>query len=346
MRIGRKCEISTIIDTLPELVEIGDETFFADGIYLAGPHITRGTVTLAPVRLGARVFIGNHAVIGCGQSIPDDVLLGVCTVADDRIIRGGTSWFGHPPFELHQRETVTADRRLTHDPTWLRYINRVVWEQMRFAIPLVPLLIGLVWVRAVISAAAVTPTTLLLFGALPAFEGAALAAAVLCVVALKWMLLGRVQPGTHPLWSCWCSRWDFLYVAWDVLASALLSVLDGSLLLNALLRLMGVRLGRDVVLGPGFAHVADPDMLAFEDRATLTPLLQAHTFEDRVLKIDRLTVRREATVGNGALILYGADIGAGASVMSHSVIMKRERLLPGYAYAGCPTRPVGLAQRL
>jgi non-ribosomal peptide synthetase-like protein len=346
MRIGRQCEISTIIDTLPELVEIGDETFFADGIYLAGPHITRGTVTLARVRLGARVFIGNHAVIGCGQSIPDDVLLGVCTVADDRIIRRGTSWFGHPPFELHQRETVTADRRLTHDPTWLRYINRVVWEQMRFAIPLVPLLIGLVWVRAVLSAAAVTPTTLLLFGALPAFEGAALAAAVLCVVALKWMLLGRVQPGTHPLWSCWCSRWDFLYVAWDVLASALLSVLDGSLLLNALLRLMGVRLGRDVVLGPGFAHVADPDMLAFEDRATLTPLLQAHTFEDRVLKIDHLTVRREATVGNGALILYGADIGAGASVMSHSVIMKRERLLPGYAYAGCPTRPVGLAQKL
>ena len=34
---------------MPELVEIGPDTFFADGIYLGGPRIQRGTVTLAEV---------------------------------------------------------------------------------------------------------------------------------------------------------------------------------------------------------------------------------------------------------------------------------------------------------
>jgi non-ribosomal peptide synthetase-like protein len=339
MRIGRGCEISTIIDTLPELVDIGDETFLADGIHLAGPQITRGTVTLAPVRLGSRVFLGNHAVIHCGQSIPDDVLVGVCTVADDRHIREGTSWFGHPPFELHQREIVTMDRSLTHEPNWLRYLNRVCWELLRFAIPLVAVMSGLLWIRIARHAVAGEPKAVLLLGTLPSIELGALATPILCVLVAKWLLLGRVRPAAHALWSCWCSRWDFLYVLWDVLASAVLSGLEGTLLLNGFLRAMGVRLGRHVVLGPGFAHVADPDMLAFEDRVTVSPLLQAHTFEDRVLKMDSVTVRREATVGHATLLLYGADIGERAHVMSQSVVMKRERLPAGGTYAGCPIQP-------
>jgi acetyltransferase-like isoleucine patch superfamily enzyme len=34
--------------------------------------------------------------------------------------------------------------------------------------------------------------------------------------------------------------------------------------------------------------------------------------------------------------LYGADIGAGAYVAPHSVVMKGEHLLPGVRYAGAP----------
>ena len=72
---------------------------------------------------------------------------------------------------------------------------------------------------------------------------------------------------------------------------------------------MGTRIGRGVVLGNGCAHVVDPDMLEFEDGATINCQFQAHTFEDRVLKIDHVKIRRQATVGNLAVLLYGADIG-------------------------------------
>src|SRR5581483_2108955 len=70
MRIGRGCEISTIIDVVPEHIEIGAETFFADGIYLGGPRVHRGTVTLNETRLGKNTFLGNHAVIPAGQQLP------------------------------------------------------------------------------------------------------------------------------------------------------------------------------------------------------------------------------------------------------------------------------------
>jgi carbonic anhydrase/acetyltransferase-like protein (isoleucine patch superfamily) len=109
---------------------------------------------------------------------------------------------------------------------------------------------------------------------------------------------------------------------------------------------MGMRIGRNVVLGPRFVHVVDPDMLEFQDNTTVTSLLQAHTFEDRVLKIDRITVQRGATIGNDALLLYGADIGERTYVMPNSVVMKRERLLSGFAYAGSPTHPVSPEARL
>jgi hypothetical protein len=116
-----------------------------------------------------------------------------------------------------------------------------------------------------------------------------------------------------------------------------LSALEGTLLLNAFLRAMGMRIGRRVVLGPGFAYLIDHDVLGFEDGATLNCMFQAHTFEDRVLKIDRVGIRRQASVGTSALLLYGADVGARTSVLPDSVVMKRERLLPDCSYAGCPT---------
>jgi non-ribosomal peptide synthetase-like protein len=340
MKIGRGCEISSIIDTIPELVAIGSESFFADGIYLGGPPVHRGSVTLAPVRLGKNTFLGNHAVIAAGQQLPDDVLLGVATVADDRIIQPGTSWFGRPPFELVQREVVPCDRSLTHDPTWIRYLSRVCLELMRFALPLAPVLLVVVWFKLLALAEAAVSLPVLLVGVVPLLDLGMLAILCLLVLALKWVLLGRVSPGQHPLWSSWCSRWDFHYVAWDFCARGPLSALEGTLLLNCYLRAMGARVGRHVVLGSGFAHVVDSDMLELEDGATVTCLFQAHTFEDRVLKIDHLTIRGQATVGSAAVLLYGADIGAGAYVAPHSVVMKRERLLPGRCYAGCPTQSV------
>ena len=340
-KVGRGCEISTIIDVVPELIEIGDECFFADGIYLGGPRVHCGAVTLGKTQLGANTFLGNHAVIRAGQCLPSDILLGVCTVADEELIRPGTSWFGLPPFELPRREIVEADRRFTHDPPLIRYLNRWFWELLRFGLPIVPVIIIPVWFALVAAAQSRVPGPALLFVVVPLLNLATISAVCLLVLAMKWFLLGRVRPGVHPLWSCWCSRWDFLYVAWGFYASAALLMLEGTLVLTTFLRAMGAKIGKGVVLGAGFAQVVDPDMLHFEDGATVSCQFQAHTFEDRVLKIDHVRIGEEATVGSAAVLLYGAAVGARTRVAPHSVVMKHESLLPGHSYAGFPTRPTG-----
>jgi non-ribosomal peptide synthetase-like protein len=341
MRIGRKCEISTIIDVVPELVEIGEETFFADGIYLGGAAVSRSAVTLAPVRLGRNSFLGNHAVVAGGERLPDDILIGIATVADARLFAPGQSRFGHPSFDLPRREVVEMDRALTHDPSAIRYANRLFWELLRFALPVTPLLLTALWYAALAAGArSAGPWTF----ALLVIPGAALLPlAGLCavVLALKWLLIGRVRPGQHALWSCWCSRWDFLFVAWAKYASRILQQLEGTSLLIGYLRLIGLRIGKSAVLGPQFAQVVDPDMIDIGAGATVTAMFQAHTFEDRVLKVDRVTIGAGATLGAATIPLYGALIGEGAHVGPHSVIMKHEHLRPGLRYQGVPTRVLG-----
>ncbi len=337
MSVGRGCEISTIVDVVPDLVKIGAGTFFADGIYLGGPRLHQGTVRLGELRLGRNTFLGNHAVVPAGQRLPRDILVGIATVADAGVIQPGTSWFGHPAFPLPRREVVAVDRSLTHEPATSRVVSRLFWEWLRFALPVVPTVVMIAWAWAIGAVAAhLQIWSMLLLGA-PAVTLAAAAGLCLVVLGLKWGLLGRVEPGIHPLWSCWCSRWDFLYVAWGFLAARTLGVLEGTLLLAVYLRRMGMRIGRGVALGDGWAQVVDPDMLEFGDGATVNAMFQAHTFEDRVLKIDKVRVGAYATLADATIPLYGAEIGAGTFVAAHSVVMKREFLAPGLRYEGAPT---------
>ncbi len=342
-RIDPDCEISTVTDVIPSQVTLGRETFFADGIYLGGPRVHAGTGVVAPIVLGAGCFVGNHAVLPGGTQLAPGTLVGISTRGDGLTAASEQSWFGHPAILLPRREIVHASRDVTHDPPLVRRINRWCWELARFLLPALPLVVAAVWLRAMAAAHAALEPLVFRIIALPAGILAAAAVLVLCTIALKWALLGRVRPGLHPLWSCWCSRWDFVYVAWGMWAAVPLAFLEGTLLLNHALRATGCRIGRRVLLGQGFAHVVDPDMLQLDDDTTVQALFQAHTFEDRVLKIDRVRLHRGATVGANAVLLYGAQVGAQAIVEPHAVVMKREELLPGQVYAGAPTHAVGPA---
>jgi non-ribosomal peptide synthetase-like protein len=218
---------------------------------------------------------------------------------------------------------------------------RLFWELLRFSLPAPFVLIALAWYVLLTMAVSTLHPLALYFLALPLLSLLALAAPAALAVAVKWALLGRVRPAVHPLWSSWASRWDFVCLAWNIYGAEPASVLEGTPWLAWYMRAMGVRVGRGVVLGPGFAEdLPDPDLLVLQDGATVDCLFQAHTFEDRVLKMDYITIGRGATAGRSAVLLYGAVLGAGAQVAPNSVVMKHEHLLPGVRYEGAPVRAV------
>ena len=344
MKVGRGCEISTIIDVIPETVSIGAESFFADGVYFCGPLRQGGVITVSESQVGAATFLGNHCLVPAGHVWPDGLFIGVSTVADAKRVLPDSGWFGHPPMELPRREMVGADRSLTHEPGPFRFCARLFWEISRFLLPSLPILVGCAWWAGMDAAAARVGVTACAFLVAPLLTGISAVTICLAVVALKWLLLGRMRPGQHAFWSCWCGRWDFLFMAWSLLARPWLALIDGTLILNAYLRLTGMKIGRRVVLFHGFSQVVDPDMLRIDDDATVSCHIQAHSFEDRILKLDYINIGRGASLGDNALLFYGVNVGERAVVEPHGVVMKRDRLRPGLRFEGCPAQPVSANQ--
>ena len=340
MKVGRRCEISTIMEVTPELLELSDDCFFADGIYLGRPLYHRGHVHCARTSFQRRTFLGNHAVIPAGAHLPEGILLGVCTVAEPERITPGSSWFGHPAFELPRRELVSADVSETFRPAPIRVLNRALWESTRLFLPVLPSLALVGWALELPRLARTVSSAMFHLAVLPGAMLATAAAGLLLALIVKWGLLGRMREGTHTLWSCWCCRWDFLFEAWSAYARPVLEALEGTPFVAPYLRLMGARIGHRVVFGTCLAQLVDPDMLVVEDDATLSCNLQLHSFEDRVLKLGPSRFGARSTVAEGALVLYGADIGAAAHVGELSVVMKHEHLLPAHHYAGVPSHPV------
>ena len=162
-------------------------------------------------------------------------------------------------------------------------------------------------------------------------------------VAAKWLLLGRVRnpvstgsgragavAGTSSTWCGVRTR--------DRSSRRLEGTLHaGVALLQALRRAHRPPRAAGPRLRPTGRPGHDPRWATA--RPWSAQLYQAHSFEDRVLKIDRVHVEAGSTVGSGAIVFYGARIGAGSHVAAQSLVMKHEQLPPARRYAGCPAEP-------
>jgi carbonic anhydrase/acetyltransferase-like protein (isoleucine patch superfamily) len=111
---------------------------------------------------------------------------------------------------------------------------------------------------------------------------------------------------------------------------------EGTLLLNVYLRLMGVKIGKRVLLADGYSHFVDHDMIKIGDYATVGAMYQAHTFEDRMLKIGHIRLGAYSTLGNNTVPLYLSDVGEHTFVAPASVIMKGEVLPSWTSWNGNP----------
>ncbi len=76
-KIGKHVEISTITNVIPDLLEIDDGCFLADGCIIGGHRIYRGVVEVRGNRIGRRSFIGNSALVPGGANVGSDSLIGV-----------------------------------------------------------------------------------------------------------------------------------------------------------------------------------------------------------------------------------------------------------------------------
>ncbi len=340
--IGKDSEISTNLSGRYDLVEIGEKCFIADEVVLGDEEVRRGWMYLKRVKTGDRVFIGNDAVVPPGAVIPSGALIGIKSKppANSELAEGDT-WFGSPPIKLPVRQRFDGGGLAwTYQPPTWRKIMRALFEAVHLSLPTMLFITFGTW--------AVESFALRLlegnYGAVTALfilDSVAISVAMaLVVVLIKWITMGRYEPQVKPMWSFWAMRTEACAVLyWGLAGRVLLEHLRGTPFLPWMLRLFGSKFGKGVFVDT--TDITEFDCVKVGDFAALNAVsaLQTHLYEDRVMKVGRVSIGAGVTIGAGSTVLYDTHVGDFARLGPLTVVMKGESIPAHSEWVGAPAEP-------
>ncbi|ROS28047.1 Pls/PosA family non-ribosomal peptide synthetase [Cellulomonas sp. PhB150] len=335
--VGRDVEASTVL-LLPSMTTVGDGAFLADDTLIGSYELGRGYLRIERASIGKKAFLGNSGMIAPGRAVPKRGLVAVLSATPEHA-KSGSSWLGSPPVKL-RRAASEVDAGRTFEPrARLRVARglveacRVVPVMMTFGLGVVVLLV----LQAVVDAGglgvAAWASPLVVLGAATLACGLATAA--------KWLLVGRLRAGEHPLWSSFIWRNELADTFLETVAVPWIGPATvGSPALNLWLRTLGARIGRGVWCETYW--LPEADLVEIGDGATINRgcVLQTHLFHDRVMSIDSVTIGAGAGIGPHGVVLPAAHVGDGASVGPSSLVLRGDHIPAGSRWAGNPVAPV------
>lgn len=336
-RIGARCEVSTVSNFCPDLIDAGEECFFADGAVVGGLRIHRGQVLQAANVIGRRCFVGNSSVLPAGASLGEESLLGVLSAPPaGSAAEAGALWLGSPAFALQRLQPTVAfaDQERFLPTTWM-YAQRLCIDGLRILFPPTAYIVVAMLLASWALQAEASLWTNLVF--LPLATLGLFIASALVVVALKRLVMGRFEPTVQPLWSRYVWFNEFINGAYEAVFTPALSLFTGTPFLAVFLRLLGCKIGKNV-----FLHTmlfSEFDLVEIGDDAALNlgATVQTHLFEDRIMKSSRLRIGAGCVVGNLSVVLYDAELRDGARLAPLSLLMKGESISGPGVWTGIPT---------
>jgi non-ribosomal peptide synthetase-like protein len=344
--IGKGAEISTNLSGRYDLTGIGAGNFIADEVVFGDEDMRRGYMRLDMTRTGDLVFVGNDAVVPPGADIPDRVLIGIKSKPPaNEQMQPGDTWFGSPPIRLPTRQKVDLGADWTYKPSLGKQLARGLFEALHTSFPaMLFITFGTIAVDLVLQQKIFERDWV---GLVTSFVWVALLIAVtqaLICAAMKWLLMGVYKPVMKPMWSFWAMRTEAVAVLyWGLGGKVLFDYLRGTPFLPWFLRLFGAKYGKGVWLDS--TDITEFDCIKVGDFCTVNAhsALQTHLYEDRVMKVGRVTLGKGVCVGAGATVLYDTHVGDYAQIGLLTVIMKGENLPAHTRWEGAPAVPAKAA---
>lgn len=345
-RIGQGAEISTNLSGRYDITGIGPGNFIADEVIFGDEDMRRGYMRLDMTLTGDQVFVGNDAVVPPGTVIPDRVLIGIKSKPPaNALMSPGDTWFGSPPIRLPTRQKVDLGADWTYKPSLGKQLARAGFEALHTSFPaMLFITFGTLAVDLVLQQKIFDRDWA---GLALAFMGCAVVIAViqtLICALMKWLLMGVYRPVMKPMWSFWAMRTEAVAVLyWGLGGKVLLDYLRGTPFLPWFLRLFGAQYGQGVWLDS--TDITEFDCIKVGDFCTVNAhsALQTHLYEDRVMKVGKVTLGKGVCVGAGATVLYDTHVGDYAQIGLLSVIMKGESLPANTRWEGAPAVPAAAA---
>ncbi|MDQ0679217.1 non-ribosomal peptide synthetase-like protein [Arthrobacter pascens] len=335
-KIGKNVEASTVL-LLPKMTTVGEGAFLADDTMVASYELGGGWMRIAPAKIGKRSFLGNSGMTGAGRNVPKNSLVAVLSATPSKA-KSGTSWLGSPPVRL-RRTAIASDDSLTFQPPTRLKIARALWEACRF-VPVV-LTVGLAaGVLLTFDSLAATfnyGVAAVLGGIVILVAGAV--AAVSAVIA-KWLLVGRIKAGEHPLWSSFIWRNEVVDTFIEMVSAPWFArSATGTPALVWWLRGLGAKIGPGTWCESYWLPEADLVALGANSTVNRGCVVQTHLFHDRIMSIGPVTLEDGATMGPHGVILPQARIGRGGTVGPASLVMRGETVPEGTYWMGNPVSP-------
>ncbi|WP_295952783.1 Pls/PosA family non-ribosomal peptide synthetase [Rhodoferax sp.] len=341
-KVGRDAEISSALGLVPDMLTLGDETFIADAVMLGDEHIGGGWMTMQATVVSRRSFVGNGSYIPDGTVLPENVLIGVhSTVPANHLMQDGQTWLGSPPIHLPARETTSGfAESLTYRPSPIRRLARGAIEAFRIVAPhAIVTAVGYVVILNAMPFASdenwmavlVYLTTAAIFYSVGTF---------FFVAALKWLFIRRYKKCSTPMWTpfVWLSE-AITNLYEGIAVPNFLRYLRGTPLLPVALNFLGCHIGKGVYLDT--TDITEFDCVSIGDYSELNALAcpQTHLFEDRVMKIDHVTIGQRVYMGPRSAVLYSAVVADNAQLGALTLVMKGEFIPAATSWKGCPAAP-------
>ncbi len=341
-KIGKNTEISTASNVTHPLLEIGNKSFIADAVTLGESDVRGQRFFLEKTIIQDNSFVGNSALVPQGYHLSSNMLIGVLSIPptqDQQEKEGFKDWFGSPAIGIPKRQTSESfDITKTFLPSKKTYYSRAFIEFIRIILPQTVILITSIYFIAYASELLYNESLELILLQLPFYYLFYIGIPVLIIpLLMKWVLIGKYKESNHPMWSLrvWLS--EMITSTYEALSIPfLLEYLKGTPWLPIVLRLFGVKIGKQVFLNT--ADFTEFDMVSIGDDCAFNEDCgaQTHLFEDRVMKIGKVNVGNRVTVGSRSIILYNTTVGDDVTIGGLSLIMKGETLDKNTNWMGSP----------
>jgi non-ribosomal peptide synthetase-like protein len=342
-KIGWRAEISTVNQISTDLLDIGEGSFLADSVSIGSPVVRNGVMFLRKTSIGSKTFIGNSAVLACGDSIGNNSLIGVLSVAPINISsekNNNASWLGSPSMYLPQRQaSQDFPSELTFNPTKILVAKRGIIEFFKITLPLAfsisllaifyKLIYDVLLIESFFYVILIAP--LLLFGLMLLTP--------FITAAFKWTLIGKCKPSNKPLWSVFVWKNEFINsLCESMVYPMLVNMFLGTPYAPCFFRLMGSKIGKKVFMDT--TEITEFDLVHIEDNVCLNQLatIQTHLFEDRVMKMSDLYIKKNCSLGAMSVVLYDSVMEENSSIDALSLVMKGESIPSNTKWAGSPAK--------
>ena len=158
-------------------------------------------------------------------------------------------------------------------------------------------------------------------------------------IAAKWILIGKWRTGRFPIWGL---RYFRFWVVKTLIQASPILVLQKTPLYNVYLRLLGAKIGANVLLQSKVVPVC-ADLISIGSNTVVRgySIMTGYKAESGYIHTGPIMIGRNAIVGEASLVDIDTVIGDDAQLGHASALTAGGRIPRGKRYHGCPAQECG-----